>query len=371
MRSPRRSIKVIHVFGSLGRGGAETRTLQLIRAAGGSGHVVSALASSPSDLEKEFVAAGVRIGPRGARRIRYWWDLYKSLRLANCVDSNVSERSGPVLMVAWLAGVPRRLAHFRSEGSAGTGKRTFRSGFLGWLISRFATEFVGVSPGAAEYGSEFCRLPVSCFRVVPTGVDTTGWDAPPEVKLADSIEPGSWPVIAHVGRDDPDKDRERTVRVFARLSKKYPRAQLVLAGRSLRSVEELCRSSGVASPSGIVDLGETSSVLPLLGRVDCLLHTSRREGLPGVVLEAISVGCPVVASDIPGVRYVAAATGAVGGLVDLSATDDDWAETVAALLASSQRRNSEVGANVSAFESSEFSIQAAVRRHRVLWGVHV
>jgi glycosyltransferase involved in cell wall biosynthesis len=52
-------------------------------------------------------------------------------------------------------------------------------------------------------------------------------------------------------------------------------------------------------------LGSRNDIPRLLKASDCFILSSRREGLPGVVLEAVASGIPVVATDLPGVREIA------------------------------------------------------------------
>ncbi|MBJ6802449.1 glycosyltransferase family 4 protein [Geomonas propionica] len=49
-------------------------------------------------------------------------------------------------------------------------------------------------------------------------------------------------------------------------------------------------------------LGRVDDVAGLLRASDLCLHSSKSEGLPNAVLESMAAGCPVVGTDIPGVR---------------------------------------------------------------------
>lgn len=56
---------------------------------------------------------------------------------------------------------------------------------------------------------------------------------------------------------------------------------------------------------------------------------SVREGMPGVVPEALSCGLPVVASDLPGVREIASRTSGIA-MLGLGETDGRWAQALQA-----------------------------------------
>lgn len=47
-------------------------------------------------------------------------------------------------------------------------------------------------------------------------------------------------------------------------------------------------------------IGQQSNVPSILSKCDALLHNAQYEGLPYVILEAMSVKCPIIASDVPG-----------------------------------------------------------------------
>jgi glycosyltransferase involved in cell wall biosynthesis len=58
-------------------------------------------------------------------------------------------------------------------------------------------------------------------------------------------------------------------------------------------------------PDGVVTLAPTSDVQSLYAAADVLVSPSRAEGQPYAVMEALSCGTPVVASDIPGHTLIA------------------------------------------------------------------
>ena len=68
---------------------------------------------------------------------------------------------------------------------------------------------------------------------------------------------------------------------------------------------QLCdMAAGLPNSSRLLLVGERWDLPEWLCSADLLLVTSMREGLPGVVLEAVAAGTPVVASDLPGVRWL-------------------------------------------------------------------
>jgi glycosyltransferase involved in cell wall biosynthesis len=92
-------------------------------------------------------------------------------------------------------------------------------------------------------------------------------------------------------------------------------------GAVLRRAGEL----GVADAVDV--LGPRDDVPALLAAADVLLTTSRREGLPGAVIEAAAAGIPVVAAAIPPCDEAAFHLPGVV-TVPLEADDEVWADVV-------------------------------------------
>lgn len=78
---------------------------------------------------------------------------------------------------------------------------------------------------------------------------------------------------------------------------------LLLAGRfdeGCEELKELVKDLGLSD--AVRFIGKVDDVAGLLQSVDLCVHSSKSEGLPNAVLEAMAAGLPVVATDIPGIR---------------------------------------------------------------------
>ncbi len=98
---------------------------------------------------------------------------------------------------------------------------------------------------------------------------------------------------------------EAWARVVAECAAGGPTPQLLLAGAPGPREIALRRRAAAADLMGSVHfLGRVDDVAGLLGACDLCVHSSRREGLPNAVLEAMGAGLPVVGTDIRAMREV-------------------------------------------------------------------
>ncbi len=164
-------------------------------------------------------------------------------------------------------------------------------------------------------------------------------------------------VLVNVGRQEHQKDHLTLVRAVAPLLDERPDLWLAIAGRegngSVHLARELAR---LGEPARIVRLGHRGDVPAVLAAGDLFVFTSRYEGMPGAVIEAMSVGLPVVASDIAPVREVVEP----GISAHLAPVGDAAAfrSAVARLLADPGRRAA-MGAQGRAIFEARFTIDAA------------
>lgn len=133
-------------------------------------------------------------------------------------------------------------------------------------------------------------------------------DVPPELRA----NPGESPArICSIARFESPKDHSTLLRALASLGSQPWQLDLIGDGPLQPGIRRLARSLGIAGR--IRFLGYQPDPARLLGRTQLFVLSSRSEGLPRSVLEAMRAGLPVVASDVGGVGE--AVTHGVTGLL--------------------------------------------------------
>jgi glycosyltransferase involved in cell wall biosynthesis len=112
-------------------------------------------------------------------------------------------------------------------------------------------------------------------------------------------------VVLAVARQEPQKGLDVLIKAFRIIIDRNPHAVLLVAGREGRATADLRRlQTDLRLEPYVRFLGERGDIADLLCTADAFVLPSRREGLPGAILEAMAMAAPVVASDLPTVREV-------------------------------------------------------------------
>jgi glycosyltransferase involved in cell wall biosynthesis len=161
---------------------------------------------------------------------------------------------------------------------------------------------VCVSPDLHEHGLA-CGVPAERCVLIENGIDLsqyvrrlTSGDAKRRLGLA----PGRL-VLGAVGRLSPEKGFDRLIRSAQHLLHQGRDVELVIAGDG----DDRPRLEGLIDELGVGDrvhlLGFCADPRPVYEALDVFVLSSLREGLPNVLLEAMALDVPVVATRIAGI----------------------------------------------------------------------
>jgi len=368
------SVKILHVFGRMNRGGAEMRTLELMKIVQPLGlqfHFY-VLSGQRGELDDKIYELG---GHVHYQRLNIMFPVcFKRILTRHKFDvvhSHVYYFSGYVAKLAAEAKIPVRIAHFRSvrdyHGER-LHRRLYRRLMKHW-IDRYATHILAVSKAAmtASWRDDWQEDP-RC-RVIYNGLDTGPFKGPRNKSgvLNELALPQNCHLIVHVGRMSRPKNHDRVISIFSKLHSLEPKSRLLLIGRSDRDIEARLkkRVNQLGLTSWVVFLGERMDVPRLLKAADLMILPSLWEGLPGVCLEACAAGTPVLASDLPGVREVADHFQEIRYL-GLEEDDFVWASLAKRLLCENSERKS-TDTSVPEFSESVFSLENCMKAHIEVW----
>jgi glycosyltransferase involved in cell wall biosynthesis len=194
-------------------------------------------------------------------------------------------------LAGWLARVPIRI--YTVHGWAFTAHGGASSALYRWaerVLRPLTTTTICVAESERRAGLDAGTCGEATTVVIHNGV---------ELPSAGAVEPRPGPYrLVTVGRLQAPKDPLTLIRALAELGRP---GEAVIAGDGpdRPAVEREVRRLGLESAVRLA--GERDDVAELLAEADLFVLSTRSEGLPLSILEAMAAGLPVVASDVGGV----------------------------------------------------------------------
>ena len=370
VRESPRPLRIMLVISNLEFGGAQRQVLHLARSLDPSRFEARICCLSPyMPLLEQAPDPGLRVSVI-AKRSKY--DLSVVPRLRRLMETTGTDIAHSFLFDAQtatrLAGRWAGAVVVDSERNANYAMPLKRR--LVCRMTRGCSDLViANSHAGADFHRRTHRHPTASYRVVHNGIDVDRFRPLPRsaVRAELGIEQDEL-VLGMFGSFKPQKNHAMFFRSAAGLVERFPRLRLLVAGDELAggiggSVEHKRQTLDLVRDLGIgprcIFLGNRADPERLYNACDVVVLPSRFEGTPNVVLEALSCGVPVVATDVGDCSRILP-DGRIGYIV---ASDDEraLADRLRALLADGGLRE-RFGAEARRWVTERFSLAQLASR---------
>ena len=304
-------LHVVHVISGLGHGGAETVLFRLLTAPQQADRHTVISMSDDGVFGARLKEAGIPVLTLNMPAGRLTWSGLRQMhRLFRQLSPDVVQTwmyHADLIggLIARLAGIRQVSWGIRNSG-ANLHKASPVSRVIAWLCARTSglipRAIVACADNAAQRHKAW-GYRADRFRVIPNGYDLSRWVPDPQVRREVRAQWGvapETPVIGCVARWNFLKDHANLLDAVGRSVPAYPGLKLVLVGQGLNqdnaSLVALIRKNGLESH--VILLGRRDDVPDLMTGMDIHVLSSRAEGFPNVVAEAMAVGVANVVTDV-------------------------------------------------------------------------
>ena len=333
--TPPAKYRVLHVIDSFDLGGAQTALLNLIRCTDRERFEPEvACMHGRGVFWGDFAALGVPVHSLSPAKWLplYIWRLARLLtaRRFDIVHCHLFGANWIAKPLAALLGVRVRINHDQCNDRLRHDSRLAR--WLDTLTNRLSTHVCAVSRSTRDFLTEREALPAMRVSVIYNGVDTERYTP----AKADADRAAGVSLVAGVGRLHPQKDFALFLDVAAELARRNTDVRFVIAGTGPEEAALKAKTAALGLAERVRFAGHVADPRTIYVAADVLLLTSRYEGTPLTVLEAMASGVPVVAPKLDGLDEILA-DGSDSFLVPPGACGE-FADRVAELLASPELR---------------------------------
>lgn len=300
-RADRDPLRVLFLITSMPVGGAETLLVNLVR---------------KIDRERFLPEVGClkERGPLGEELaeditvhehlIAHKYDVMVLGRLSKLmrdrkIDAVITVGAGDKMfwgrLAAWKAGVPVVLSALHSTGwPDGVGR-------LNRLLTPLTDGFIAVAKEHGRFLAEFERFPEKKVHVIPNGVDTDRFQRNQTARNNIRRELGiaeNAPVAGIVAALRPEKNHELFFSVAARVRKNLPNAHFLIVGDGPERPKLESAVDRLRIADCVHFMGSRPDIPEVLSAMDIFGLTSHNEANPVSILEAMSIGLPVVSTNV-------------------------------------------------------------------------
>jgi len=332
-------IRVLHVIGTMGSGGAETLIMNVYRHIDKTQIQFDFVVHTKDECfyDKEIIKLGGRIYHTERFNVinwlsykKFWNNFFSEHKEHKIVHGHINSSAAIYLSVAKRYG---KIAVVHSHSVKRTEKslRSYMFRIFVYPIRYIADYFLACSEEAGEtrFGKHVTES--ENYKVFKNGIDVKQFCFQKEVRKVIREKYGIAEeklIIGHVGRFTYAKNHKFLLKVYKEVSKMYSNVELWLIGTGGLEGKIRTQVQNMGIEKEVRFIGETSHVSEYLQAMDIFVFPSFYEGLPLALVEAQAAGLPCLISDV-----ISDEADMKCGLVkrlSLENSTEDWAEAIVA-----------------------------------------
>jgi sugar transferase (PEP-CTERM/EpsH1 system associated) len=358
--APPRPIKVMHVMFAFSLGGLEGGVLKLSNGFDRRLIAPSICSCRPADEMKTQLRPDVSLFEMNRKLLGN--DpafVLQFTRLLRRERPDILHTHGWATLVEGF--VAARLAGVRAIVHGEHGTLIPRNAWIQRTLWGRVDQVLSVSSVLAQRMSNVMGFPEKRIRTIRNGVETERFTPALRSQARASFGLASDDVVVGVvGRLEPVKDQQRLLDAVGVLARQGMRFKVMIAGEgTLRSrLEEQVAALGIADRVSF--LGMRLDVQTVMAALDVFVLSSKSEGLSNTILEAMSSGLPIVATDVGGARELLEP--GTQGLLVPSENVEALSRAIGELVTDAPRRVA-MGLASRARAVNEFSVQSMIRAY--------
>lgn len=306
MKNDNVKCRILHVFGALNRGGAETMIMNIYRNIDRSKVQFDFIVHTEEkcDYDEEIKNLGGRIYRvskyTGRNHFKYkkeWYDFFKQHREYKIIHGHVRSTASIYLSIAKKYKL-KTISHSHNT-SSGTGISAVAKNILQYRIRYFVDYMFACSneSGVWLFGKEACKK--KNFFILKNAIETEKYIYNEETrhKVRKELDLKDKFVIGHIGRFHPQKNHDFLIDVFKEMCKRDSEIVLILIGNGELKNQIEKKVSELGLNLKVIFMGIRSDIEKLVQAMDIVIFPSLYEGLPVTLIEVQAAGLPCIVSD--------------------------------------------------------------------------
>ena len=297
---------IVYLIGEIGFGGTEkqmTLVLRYLKNPHEKYHLIVFNRSYFGSLKKELMSLGVEIYfiPKSVnsiyKRLKYLINLIKIIKPKLIHSWTIHDNSYAYLVGAYL-GISKTFGSVRGSlygTSFAKLPELYKISSIRF-ISRIFVNTLSIRNELIDYGINKSKISVIANAVEPR-------------HLTDYIINENSPVICTIGNLRYNKNHETFVKIMKNVVEIFPKAEGWIIGQPVpdepnqeKKIKKLINELNINNSVKL--MGFQSNPMSYLEKASVFILLSKNEGQPNVILEAMSLGVPVVASNTGGIPEI-------------------------------------------------------------------